>query len=107
MNGNMTDRQIDLPYFELSEQEYSALFMADEDQRYRLLDKLMKNKPEGPQMEDIPPVWRTGPLGAWCWYVLEINGLEPDPNEKTSLVHYGIDLGFCSQELRRWIGTMA
>jgi hypothetical protein len=97
------ETDISLPYLNINDDV--SLFMADKEQRFRLVGKVFEN--EGHTLDEVPEAWKDGPLSAWCWLVLTINNIEFDPEDKKPLVAYGIDLGFSSADIRRWTFTIA
>jgi hypothetical protein len=100
MNDSVT-----LPYLIIRDDELGPMLLASEAQRWRLLDKLLET--ENRSRDEIPEVWATDPLRAWCWLVLVVNNLEFDPEEHRPLVHWGVDLGFSETPVRNWIWTIS
>ena len=56
---------------------------------------------------DVPEAWSDGPLTQWAWLVLVVNDLERDPETHHALTHWGIDFGFSSETVRRWIWAIS
>jgi hypothetical protein len=96
---------LNVPYLDLSHHDMGALTLLDEDTKWNLVTRLLAE--HGHQRDDVPEVWATHPLAAWCWLVLAINGIDHDPDDHRPLIHYGIDLGFSSEDVRRWIWTIS
>lgn len=88
--------------------DYGGL-MATAEQRMAALGRLFVQ--EGHGISEVPQAHiKRGPLSAWCWLVLTVNGIEPEfmsTGEPYSLVHYGIDLGFSSTAVREWTFWLA
>lgn len=99
------DDTVTLPFRRFSDEEHATLFMASEEQRIKLIQPLFDDA--GLSQDDIPEAWRRGPLSRWCWLVLMVNEIEFDPLVQYPLVHFGIDLGFSSTEIRQWVFTLA
>ena len=57
--------------------------------------------------DSVPILWMESPLTAWCWLVLTVNDLDPDPLVHKSLLHWGIDLSFASNKLNCWIWAIS
>jgi hypothetical protein len=102
-----TDRStVELPVLDLSALDFGAITMLSEGQRWRLVDRLLSD--HGYDRDDVPAAWEhRGPLSAWCWLVLAVNGFEPEPDDPRPLVHWGIDLGFSSELVRRFTWALA
>lgn len=101
----MSDADTVMPYFDLSTVEGLDLFMASDDQKRRVLDKVFTA--EGHSLDEVPEVWAAEPLRIWCWLVLTVNGLELDPDVHKPLIHWGIDLGFSSTAVRQFFWFLA
>jgi len=54
-----------------------------------------------------PDAWNEYPIQRWCWHMLQLNGLDPDPDDHKPLTHWGIDLGFAPQSLRDFLFAIA
>jgi hypothetical protein len=102
--GPMNDT-ITLPYLDLTDQPATATLLLTDDQKWTLLGRLLEQ--HGHDRNGIPEAWADAPLTAWCWLVLTINNLEPDPDHHQPLTHWGIDLSLTSTALRRWIWTIS
>jgi hypothetical protein len=102
---------VTLPYFPLDEAYLARTFSATEEQRFQVLARLFEA--EGRTLAEVPAAHMRGPLAAWCWLVLTTNGIEPEYQRQGSdvtpfpLSHYGIDFGFATIELRRWVWFLA
>jgi hypothetical protein len=97
---------VSLPMLDLDGLDFGALTMATEDQRWRMVERVMADN--GVDPATLPAAWHErGPLSAWCWLVLVVNGLDLDDDDPRPLVHWGIDLGFSSTAVRRWVWCLA
>lgn len=93
---------VTIPYLATGE---SGIMLTDRDSQLRLLAKVFEN--EGHSLDEVPALWAETPLRAWCWLILTVNGLELDPEVHRPIVHWGIDLGFSSTEVRRFIWAIS
>lgn len=103
------DRGVSLPFFRKPYPGAYGGVMASREQRMLALGRLFAQ--EGHDLAEVPEAHlNRGPLSVWCWLVLVINGITPEfftTGEPYSLVHYGIDLGFSSTEIREWVFWLA
>jgi len=100
MSGTLT-----FPYLDLTAHDVTATLLLTDDQKWTLVDRLFTQHDHA--RGDIPAAWADTPLSAWCWLVLVVNHLDFNPGQPHPLTHWGIDLGFSSTALRRWIWTIA
>ncbi len=96
---------VTLPYLDLSDYDVVALTTMSDARRWQLLSRLFAE--HGHQLEDVPAPWSTDPLRAWSRLVLPVNGIEVDADHHELLTRYGIDVGFSSSDVRRWIWAIA
>jgi hypothetical protein len=97
----MTDT-LTLPYLDLAELDIAGLTLATDDQRWRAVRGLLDA-----ENVTVPDAWSTGPLQAWCYLVLAVNNIERDDDQPRPLTHYGIDLGFSSEAVHRFVWFLA
>lgn len=101
--------EISLPFFRKPYPGAYGGVMASVEQRMSVLGRLFAQ--EGRDFSEVPEAHITrGPLSTWCWLVLAINGIEPgfySTGEPYPLVHYGIDLGFSTSDIREWFFWLA
>jgi hypothetical protein len=55
----------------------------------------------------VPEAWKEDPLSAWCWLVLEINGIDHDPEVFAPLDTFGIPVGATPREVRHFAFALA
>jgi hypothetical protein len=96
---------VTFPYLDLTRHPAGPTLLLTNDQRWSLVDRILSEHDH--RRDDIPATWADSPLTAWCWLVLVTNNLDHDPNQHHPLTHWGIDLGFASTALRRWIWAIA
>ena len=87
-----------LPYLSTDQLSAMSLLNASTEQRWTAVRRLVDAESVGP----VPDAWSTGPLQAWCWLVLVVNGLAPG-DVPHPLTHWGVDLGFASEAVRRFV----
>ena len=68
----------------------------------RLVAKAFETHPDI-DMTSVPAAWDEFPCSRWCWHMLVLNGLDPDPAEQKPLTAFGIDLTFAPQSLRDFL----
>ncbi len=93
------------PDLDLTAHDISATLLLTDDQKWTLVGRLLAQHDH--DRDDIPAAWAETPLAAWCWLVLVVNHLDFDPDQHHPLTHWGLDLGFSSTALRRWIWAIA
>lgn len=103
-----TSTELNIPYLAVGDIGWQLMRLnrREYDQRRNeLVDRVFENSHVHP--DTVPEAWRGAPLTRWCWLVLTINNLEPDPLVQRPLIHWGIDLGFAGEDLRQWIWAIS
>jgi hypothetical protein len=95
------DKTVTLPHYVLEH----AVLTVDLEGRWKLVERLIES--EGHTRNEIPEVWAESPLQAWCWLILTVNEIKFDPDIPKPLCVYGIDLGFVSDTVNKWIWTIS
>ena len=93
MSAEAQPQPFSMRYLDLEDLGFGSLTMAGDEAKWKALAKLDINRPDDPD---------TTPLQAWVDAMLFENGITPETPRKP-LIHYGVDLGFSSHEIRMWI----
>lgn len=103
-----TSTELNIPYLSVGDLGWQLMRLGVQQydaKRNELVDRVFANCDVDP--ESVPEAWNGAPLTRWCWLVLTVNDLEPDPLVQKPLIHWGIDLGFAGEDLRNFIWAVS
>lgn len=100
--------QISVPYLDVGDLGWSLMRLGNEEydrRRHDLVDRVFANCDVDTEL--CPDAWRTSPLQRWCWLLLHVNGLELDDTTPAPLIHWGIDMGLASSDVRAFVWAVS